>query len=290
MIDYWLKNEIKQTEEQKKQKKDAVKIVITDASGHVVATEYAPAKEGMNRHVWQLRYEGAKKITFGKEAPPSEFFDPNRGPDVAPGTYKVSVTVAGETKTAEVVVGPDPRWTVDAKVLADRAQTALGGRNTATAINEMLNHLDGWETSLTGLPKLVGGGEDGETGKPSAKKYDAVLKAAKDLDRKVKELKDKVYNRDVQRDTPSDGLHFLSDFQGKVSRLGFLSGAYGEAPRDVAREELATIRKQAEGYLEQFNALRTNDVPAYNKLAAEQGVPTLFVGDAIAIEPVGGGN
>jgi photosystem II stability/assembly factor-like uncharacterized protein len=282
IVDYWVKDEIKQTEEQKKQKKDAVKIVITDAAGHPVSTEYAPAKEGMNRFVWGLRYEGAKKISFGKEAPPSDFFDPNRGPDVPPGTYKVAVTIAGETKTGEVVVDADPRYKVSNEALAARAKSALEGRNVGTAVNEMLNQLDGWETSLTALPKVVGGGEDADSAK--GKKYDAVVKAAKDLNKKVKDLKDKVYNRDVQRDTPSDGLHYHSDFQGKASRLGFLSGAYGEAPREIAKEELAVIRKEAEGYLGQFNALRTTDVPAFNKQAIDQGVPTLFVGDAITIE------
>jgi hypothetical protein len=99
----------------------------------------------------------------------------------------------------------------------------------------------------------------------------------------VKDLKDKVFHRDLQRDTPSDTLHFHSDFQGKASRLGFLTGAYGELPRDIAREQAAAIRKAAEGYLAQFNALLAADVPAYNKVAAEQGVPTLFVGEVVSI-------
>ncbi len=285
VIDYWLKTEIKQTEEQKKLKRDPVKIVVTDAAGQPVTTEYGPAKEGMNRFVWNLRYEGPKKIAFGKEAPPSDFFDPNRGPDVPPGTYKIAVTAAGETQTSEVTVGPDPRHRVDAAVLQARWKAAVEGRNSATAVNEMLNVLDGWETSLTGLPKLVGGGED--DGDPAKRgKYDAVLKAAKDLNKKVKDLKDKVYNRDVQRDTPSDTLHYHSDFQGRASRLGFLTGAYGEAPSEVAKEELAAVRKEAEGYIGQFNALRSGDVAAYNKVAGEQGVPTLFVGDAVAFQAV----
>lgn len=280
-IDYYLKNEIVQTEEQKKAKREPVKIIVTDAKGNPVTTEHGPAKEGINRHVWQLRYEGPKKITFGREAPPSEFFDPNRGPDVLPGTYKITVTAADETQAREVSVGPDPRWAVDAEALRVRAKAALEGRNTASTINEMLNRLEGWETQLTGLPKLVGGGEDAEPEK--TKKYESALKTARELNKKVKELKDKVYNRDIQRDTPSDTLHFHSDFQGRASRLGQLTGAYGEAPRAIARDELARIRKEAEGYVTQFNALLSTDVPSYNKLAAEQGVPTLFLGDQLSI-------
>jgi photosystem II stability/assembly factor-like uncharacterized protein len=285
VIDYSLKNEIKQTEEQKKQKREPVKITLRDARGNLVATEYGPAAQGINRYVWQLRYEGPKKITFGREVPASEFFDPNRGPDVVPGVYHLTVSAAGKTQTGEISIGPDPRWPVDPEVLRARARAGLSGRNTASAINEMLNRLDGWETQLTGLPKQVGVGDDGETA--ATKKYDAALEAARDLNKKVKELKDKVYNRDVQRDTPSDSLHFHSDFQSRATRLGLLAGAYGEAPREVAREELAAIRKEAEGYLGRFNALVATEVPAYNKVAAERGVPTLFVGDPIQVEEPG---
>ena len=281
-IDYYLKREIKETEEQKKEKKGPVKITIADAQGRVVATEYGKASKGMNRYVWQLRYEGPKKIKFGKEPPPSEFFDPNRGPDVVPGTYKVTVAAAGQTQSEQVTVEPDPRWTVDSAVLGARARTSVEGRNVASAVNEMLNRLDEWETSLKGLPKLVGAGEDAEPGK--AKKYETALKAARDLEKKVKDLKDKVYERDLQRDTPSDSLHFLSDFQGKASRLGSLGGAYGDPPRQVTLDELARIRKEADGYLGRFNALVSSDVPAYNKTAAAEGVPTLFAGDPIRIE------
>ncbi len=280
-VDYYLKHEIKQTEEQKKEKREPVKITITDAQGRTVATEYGKASQGMNRHVWQLRYEGPKKIAFGKEAPPSEFFDPNRGPDVPPGTYKVTVAVAGQTQSGEVTVEPDPRWPVDAAALKARARAALEGRNTGTAINEMLNRLDGWETQLTALPKIVGAGEDAE---PAKAKYESVLKAARELNKKVKDLKDKVYSRDVQRDTPSDSLHFHTDFEGKASRLGFIAGAYGDAPREVALEHLAKIRKEADEYLARFNALLGGEIPAYNKLASGEGVPTLFVGDPIHIE------
>ena len=285
VIDYFLKRKIEQTEEQKKQKRDPVKITVRDAKGNLVATEYGPAAQGINRHVWQLRYEGPKKITFGREPPPSEFFDPNRGPDVVPGVYKVTVSAAGRTETREVSVGPDPRWPADPEALRARARAGIQGRNTASAINEMLNRLDGWETQLTGLPKVVGAGEGAETA--DTKKYDAALQAARDLNKKVKELKDRVYNRDVQRDTPSDSLHFHSDLQSRATRLSTLAGAYGEAPREVAREELGAVRKESERYLERFNALLSADVPAYNKLAAEEGVPTLFVGDPIRMEEPG---
>lgn len=286
VIDYLLKSEIKPTEEQTRLRRGPVKITITDTKGNLVATEYGPSKEGINRYVWTMRHEGPKRLTFQKEAPPNDFFDPSRGPDVLPGAYKITVAAAGETQTREVTVNPDPRWPANAEAMKARTRAALEGRNAVSALNEMLNRLDGWETQLTGLPKQVGGGEDAEPGK--AKKYEAAIKASRDLNKKVKDLKDKVYNRDIQRDTPSDTLHFHTDFQGKATRVGAGGGGYGEAPRQVVLDQMAAVRKEVEESLAQFNALVSTDVPAYNKAAAEQGVPTLFVGDAIAIQPPAG--
>jgi hypothetical protein len=236
--------------------------------------------------VWTMRYEGPRRLTFQRELPPNEFFDPNRGPDVLPGTYKITVAAAGETQTREATVNLDPRWPVNTEAQKARTKAALEGRNAVSALNEMLNRLDGWETQLTALPKQVGGGEDAEPGK--AKKYEAAIKASRDLNKKVKDLKDTVYNRDIQRDTPSDTLHFHTDFQGKATRVGAGGGGYGEAPRQVVLDQMAAVRKDVEGYLAQFNALVSTDVPAYNKAAAEQGVPTLFVGDPIVIQPPAG--
>jgi predicted alpha/beta hydrolase len=50
---------------------------------------------------------------------------------------------------------------------------------------------------------------------------------------------------------------------------------------------MAERRKQLDGYLAQFNDLAKTDIPAFNKTAAEQGVPTLFAGDPIQIQAAG---
>ena len=70
--------------------------------------------------------------------------------------------------------------------------------------------------------------------------------------------------------------------------MGGGGGGYGEAPRQVVLDEMAAVRKDVEKYLAQFNALVSTDVPAYNKGAALQGVPTLFVGDTVSIQPPAG--
>jgi photosystem II stability/assembly factor-like uncharacterized protein len=287
-IDYFVKNEIKQTEEQKKARRDAVRIVVTDEKGAAVTTLWAPAREGINRHVWNMRYEGPRRVASAKEAPPNDFFEPNRGPDVVPGTYKVAVTVKGDTRTQTVTVLPDPRWPADLEAFRAQTRAGLEVRNGVTALNEMINRIDSLQGQIAALEKeLRGGGEDaGDAGRGS-RRYEAVLKAAKDLGKKLKELRDKVYNSDMQRDVGQDSIHYHADFQGRVQRLAQALSGYNRAPGDLFKEEMADRRKQLDGYLSQFNEIAKTDIPAFNKTATEQEVPTLFAGDPIQVQAAG---
>jgi photosystem II stability/assembly factor-like uncharacterized protein len=78
-----------------------------------------PAKAGMNRFVWDLRYPGG---------PPSSGGDMEGGgfggggPLVAPGTFKARLTAGGVSKTEPLVVKIDPRVAKDGVTVADLAE------------------------------------------------------------------------------------------------------------------------------------------------------------------------
>src|SRR5258708_27736503 len=70
-----------------------------------VKNEALPRAAGVQRAVWDLRYEGARKIKGGR----IDTGDPHTGPHVAPGTYTVKLTANGHTLTAPLKVVADPR-------------------------------------------------------------------------------------------------------------------------------------------------------------------------------------
>ena len=153
----------------------------------------------------------------------------------------------------------------------------------------MINRIDNLQGQIAALEKdLRGGGEDGgEASVHGSRRYEAVLKAARDLGKKLKDLRDRVYNPDIQREVGQDSIHYHTDFQGLYQRLGQALSGYNQPPGDLFKEEMAERRKQLDGYLAQFNDLAKTDIPAFNKTAAEQGVPTLFAGDPIQIQTAG---
>src|SRR5207237_5339086 len=63
-----------------------------------------PAEAGLNRFVWDLRYEGATKV------PKAPLWGGNtNGPEALPGMYQVRLTVLGKTYTAPLEIKTDPR-------------------------------------------------------------------------------------------------------------------------------------------------------------------------------------
>jgi photosystem II stability/assembly factor-like uncharacterized protein len=64
-------------------------------------------KPGLNRFVWDLTHDGATVIPGA----PVDMGSPGRRVPVAPGTYTVKLTAAGQTLTQDVEVKPDPRVT-----------------------------------------------------------------------------------------------------------------------------------------------------------------------------------
>jgi photosystem II stability/assembly factor-like uncharacterized protein len=63
-----------------------------------------PALQGMNRFVWDLRYDDPVQI-------PGAFYEglPPRGPMVLPGNYTIRLSYGGQTQTVPLTVAPDPR-------------------------------------------------------------------------------------------------------------------------------------------------------------------------------------
>ena len=102
VIDYSLPKKLKASAQQKALEQTPVKIEIRDSSGELLATRYGESQYGVNRYIWDMRYDKPTATDF--ESSPLEgkppAFEELAGPEVLPGTYSVSVTVDGHADTA----------------------------------------------------------------------------------------------------------------------------------------------------------------------------------------------
>jgi photosystem II stability/assembly factor-like uncharacterized protein len=288
-VDYYLPSEIKATPEQRRRRETPVKIVVTDEQGTTVRTIYGPAQKGFNRAVWDLRYEGAKRLNFlpapqGERTDADFPFDNSAGPFVLPGTYKVSVTAGGRTETQTVQVGADPRLQVDLNAFRAQVRAGLELRDELSALTEALNRINSLKKQLAALPGLLGAEGPGAEVQAA---YGPVLEQARALSKKVEQVEMPLYNNEVQQGA-SDRLHFLERFHDRLQAImrGVLAD-YGQAPSDPQREEMAEVRKELEGHLAAVNQLLSTDVAAFNRLAVERGASTLFAGPPILLKSAG---
>jgi hypothetical protein len=240
----------------------------------------------VNRYVWNLHYEGARRVT--SETPPEEpegeagggFGGGNQGPWVLAGNYHVAVTVKGEMQQADITVLPDPNLKIDPADFRAQAEAALEMRSQVDALNQTINRIDALEHELTAFENTVQGDKD------LKEKYSSLLSQGHTLDEKLKAVKAKVYSSTLQRTAGEDDIHELADFHSQLTGLaGELGFAYGEPPNGLERGRMAELSKQLDAHLAAFNELLRTDVSAYNKSAEAAGAPTLFIGKAVSVKP-----
>ncbi len=110
-----------------------------------------------------------------------------------------------------------------------------------------------------------------------------MLEQARILDKKLRKLEEEVYNTEIQP-AGEDDIHYLARFHDRLT--GLMRGAvssYDQPPSGIGLEEMATLRKELETHLQDFNNFLKTDVTAFNKMALEKGANTLFAGDTIEL-------
>src|SRR3989441_10352786 len=146
----------------------------------------------------------------------------------------------------------------------------------------MRKRMEGLETQQKTTQRAWGNTPAGDTATAAP-----VSRQARELGRKLKELKDSLYNSDVQRDAGQDDIHYLNRFQDRLQGLSFgLGFAYAQPPTAVVAERMKELRTQLDGYLTRFNELLRTDVAAFNKTAQDHSAPVLVAGAPVEVKAV----
>lgn len=281
-LDYWLPKKLEASKEQKKAHHTPVQIVVSDAASHVIATRWGKAEQGVNRYVWNMRYDGPTEVDFEKQAEYGESGDRHdNGPFVLPGRYRIALTANGQTQTVEAEVRADPNQKPALDDQRAALTAALAAREEASALNAMLNRVAAMQASLKTFENSFDKDEEAD----AKARYAAVLKQAKALDDELGKLKDSVYEPKVQHDALEDDLHQLMDLHAAVSALAGGLASFGtQAPTPPIQTLQQDLDGKVAAVLSRFNALLTGDVARYNQAAYAVGAPTLMSGEPIAVK------
>src|SRR6185312_3483982 len=200
------------------------------------------AEAGLNRFVWDQRYEGATKV------PRSPLWaGSTEGPDALPGMYQVRLTVQGKTYTAPLEIKPDPRLKVTQQDLQKQFDLLMKIRDRVTQTHDTVNQIRDIRSQITALNKRL-------EGQPQAK---AVADAGKQLDKKMTEVEEVLIQTKAK--SGQDVLNYPIRLNNYLVALGGVVGSADSAPTQVSYEVFDMLSKQLDEQLAKWKQIVTTD-------------------------------
>jgi photosystem II stability/assembly factor-like uncharacterized protein len=214
-----------------------------------------PSKQGMNRFVWDMRVASAKPVEGldPSSAPMSLSPDMLVGPNVVPGTYRVELTVNGQTHTQEVEIEADPRVSASADDLQAQFDLLERIREQTTKTNQAINRVRTIRSQVDDWSKRV---DD---------------QAVRDAGAALKSRLDEIEVALIQPDASSP----LMKPSGLVEKLVTLPGMISTSDTRPAQQYYEVVDKLTGEIDEQIAALDAvvaNEVKAFNDAVRDADV------------------
>ncbi len=268
-------------DEEKKDEPPKITLEILDSSGKVIrkfpkkeesagddegdgerdrSAENLPADAGLNRFVWDLRYEGATKVP---RAP--LWGGSTDGPVALPGAYQIRLTVLGKTYTAPVEIKADPRLKISQDDLAKQFDLLLKIRDKVTETDDAIIQIRDVRDQVNAENKRL-------KNDPREK---AIADAGKALDKKMTAVEEELIQTKAK--SGQDVLNFPVRLNNHLVALSGVVGSADSAPTKQSYEVFDMLSKAVDEQLAKWKAIASTDLGAYNNLVKQQEVPAIMV-------------
>lgn len=221
-------------------------------------------KLGLNRFVWDLRYERPQALRYGYSIAAVYGEDAimvPEGPLALPGVYKVRLSIEGQTYTAPLELKMDPRVRVAPLVLSQQLALEMKIIEAMKQSVSVVQQIMDLRSQLKELePKL--------NSDPGAKE---ILNAASSLDKKAAELVA------VEQQWPPVGVVSAASLNGALASLLVVVEGADAGPTRQATEAFATYELLLRQQRAKWEGLRTKDLVALNALLQQRQLPAIHV-------------
>jgi photosystem II stability/assembly factor-like uncharacterized protein len=272
----------------KDEDKGEVKLEILDAQNRVVRTLSSTPREpmgsddnedpddfkkdalakaqGVQRAVWDLQYEGARKIKGGK----IDTGDPAEGPRVAPGTYTVRLSAAGKTLTTPIRVVADPRGDLPQKDLEAQVAFALRVRDDISRLTDLVNELRSVRDQLKARAAAL------EPRKSEAAVAELIKASSAAID-KTTALEDKLHNPTAEVVYDILAMRGGTRLYSRLSPLQLWAVEATGMPTAGMTQVLEGQEKELSALEAETKAFLGGDVASINQRASQVSVPYVIV-------------
>lgn len=270
-------NETKDKEDKKPS--DKARVEVRNSEGKVVRTFVTNLKQGVNRIVWGLESDGAKRMPDDEPKENKDILP--AGPEVVPGIYtlKISLNDHHVETTAKVLI--DPRYNVSVEDLAE---------------NYALQHqaVDMFSTLTSAVTKLTESKKDIELVKAMADKaLESLEETAKEahpatkLTKSASDLLDKIKALDKSlRSLPK--TNGIVDESYKVTNKiytawGYVGSTYGK-PSPTALKYVKLAQESLKTAIDEVNIFLSKDLASFKQAYRESDLSLLSQTEPVLIK------
>jgi len=227
-----------------------------------------PAAAGLNRFVWDLRYEAPHTV-------PGAVNWAGRGgaPVVPPGTYNLKFTINGQSYTSSVEVRKDPRIETTDADLEKQAQLALQVRDEVTKGNDAVNQIRSLRSQMRALEQRL-------EGDAAAKE---ITPASQALDKKMTAVEENLVQTKSQ--SGEDPLNFPIKVIDQMGGVGNTVGSADTAPTEQSYAVYDELAKAIDAQVAAWHEIEAKDLASLNEMIRKANIQTLAPSTA---PPMGG--
>jgi photosystem II stability/assembly factor-like uncharacterized protein len=227
------------------------------AKAHEAREERLPAKKGMNRFVWDLRYP---RVNVVERAVVWGF---TGGPKVVPGRYRVRLTVGDTSVARDLVVRPDPRLDdVTADDYRAQLELALAIRDTMNALYDAVREIRSVREQAKAIAERAkeAGHDDG----------DALDTLADSLGAALARIEERLLQ--PKSESNQDPLNFPPQLDNQYAYLyGYVAGPDAR-PTAAAYERFADLNREWSELRSRLDELLRRRVAEFNAAVERAGL------------------
>ena len=220
-----------------------------------------PAKKGLNRFTWDFSRESLptidKVFVFGGY----------QGSRVAPGNYKLQLTLENESVETIITVLPNPKIIASASDF-DQQQVFLKDiESQVKDINNAVNAMRSAKAQLNSYNNLL---KDKTEAKPLLVKAKSIIKKIDSWEQKLIQPKQKTFQ---------DVVNFVNQLNAQFMRLMIFVDTADPRLTSGAKERLRDLKKQWKTFSDERHNIINVEMKAFNDLYKQLNLPALIIKD-----------
>jgi hypothetical protein len=184
------------------------------------------------------------------------------GPKAVPGTYKVRLTVDGESVESDFEILKDPRSESSIADLQSQFDFLISVRDKVTEMHTGIKDIRDVKKQIKGLSDKISEDEN----------YKDLIEEGKRISKALTEIEETLYQ--TKNRSGQDPLNFPIRLNNKLAHLSGVAGDYPPTDQVIGVRDELTI--QIDEQLNKLQKIMETDVPEFNRMVRDKGVNAII--------------